>query len=98
MANNTWRWIRRYRMTLFILLVIFVVGTSAYINQLRVASQLEEEQAQQIESIRTLHREVDRLQTEYDSVNTEEHIEKVAREKLKMVKPNEIIYIIKDQE
>jgi cell division protein FtsB len=48
--------------------------------------------------IESLERDVNRLNDEYAYSQTPEAIEKIAREKLKMVKPNEIIYLIKGAE
>jgi cell division protein FtsB len=98
MARKGGSWLRKYRLTILLILAVTAVGTSTYIQQLGVAHDLSAEADRQEEELKGLYREVDRLRTEYDAVNTAEHIEKMAREKLKMVKPNEIIYIIKDQE
>lgn len=64
--------------------------TSAKMDELRATrASLETE-------IGTLEDEVARLKDAYDYVQTEEAIERQAREKLKMVKSNEIIYYIRD--
>jgi len=47
--------------------------------------------------IETLERDINRLADEYAYSQTPEAVEKIAREKLKMVKPNEIIYLIKGE-
>ncbi len=47
------------------------------------------------EEIETLEGEIERLNDVYAYSQTEESIERIAREKLKMVKPNEIIYWIR---
>lgn len=51
-------------------------------------------QAELRQEIETLERELKKLNLELEYAQTPEAIEKVAREKLKMVKANEIIYII----
>lgn len=47
------------------------------------------------EEIESLNKDVKKLNVELEYAQTPEAIEKIAREKLKMVKANEIIYIIK---
>lgn len=48
--------------------------------------------------IESLERDINRLVDEFAYSQTPEAVEKIAREKLKMVKPNEIIYLIKGEE
>ena len=43
-----------------------------------------------------LNKEIEDLQEQYENIDTPEYIEKVARERLGMIKPNE--YIVKKQE
>ncbi len=45
--------------------------------------------------IESLEIEIEQLSDTYDYTQTPEAIEQIAREKLKMVKPNEIIYLIR---
>lgn len=46
--------------------------------------------------IEELKKSIDELYDVIDEISTPEYIEKMAREKLQMVKPDEIIYMIKD--
>lgn len=80
---------------LIIILIIFVVYFvyTMYITDLK----LEEYQATQTElntEISGLESEIKKQKDELAYSQTTEAIEKIAREKLKMVKPNEIIYMI----
>ncbi len=84
---------------LIIILIIFVVYFvySMYITDIK----LKEYQANQSElnqEINMLEDDIERLQDDLEYAQTTEAVEKIAREKLKMVKPNEIIYMIKGLE
>ena len=50
-----------------------------------------------LEEIGRLKNQIDGLEDLIEEISTPEHIEKMAREMLQMVKPDEIIYIIEDQ-
>lgn len=58
--------------------------------------ELEERQEHLNEQITLLTKEKDELQERLKNSQNLETIEKIAREKLKMVKPNEYIYVIRD--
>ncbi|MEA3423696.1 MAG: septum formation initiator family protein, partial [Bacillota bacterium] len=47
--------------------------------------------------IEELKKSIDKLYDVIEEISTPEYIEKTAREKLQMVKPDEIIYMIKDK-
>lgn len=55
-------------------------------------------QGQLNEEISYLEDEINKLNDDLEYAQTTEAIEIIAREKLKMVKPNEIIYMIKGME
>lgn len=85
---------------LMILIFTVIIGYYAF-NMVQTEQKLKTYQATQetlMAEIETLEREINRLADEYAYSQTPEAIEKIAREKLKMVKPNEIIYLIKNQE
>jgi len=71
-----------------LLYVVWVFGNQQI--RLRAFQQQEKEKQQQVAALK---QEVLRLEEEIKQSNTPEFVEKVAREQLKMVKPNEIIYI-----
>lgn len=60
-------------------------------------SALEEEKSMSQQDLVEINREIDGLEEELDSVDSKEFIEKVAREKLKMVGPNDIVYVNKGE-
>ncbi|MCT4565955.1 MAG: septum formation initiator family protein [Maledivibacter sp.] len=87
---------RRNIIALLFFSVLLVYLSATIINQemkLR-ASQKEGEQLQEI--VAKLEKKLSRIEKEIEESGNPEFVEKTAREKLKMVKPNEIIYIIQD--
>jgi len=92
------KFFRRNRVTILIILII--LGYYAY-NMYQTDLKLKEYKATQLDlksEIESLERDINRLVDEYAYSQTPEAVEKIAREKLKMVKPNEIIYLIKGDE
>lgn len=81
------------------LLLVLILATLYYgYNRMETEKKLESyHMTQQAlkEEIESLGSELERLQDEYEYSQTPEAIEKLAREKLKMVKPNEVIYLIR---
>ncbi|GAB6106979.1 FtsB family cell division protein [Fusibacter bizertensis] len=98
MKKKKGKFLKRNRVTLLFILLAF--GYYAFI-MMKADEKLEEYQGVQQElkaEINGLEHEIDRLADEYAYSQTPEAVEKIAREKLKMVKPNEIIYLIKELE
>ncbi len=84
------------RNSLIILLMTIFVLYFGY-NMYTTGLKLEEYTGTQEDlrqEIGTLDKKIDKLNLELEYAQTPEAIEKIAREKLKMVKGNEIIYII----
>ncbi|HAS73956.1 MAG TPA: hypothetical protein DCS67_07410 [Clostridiales bacterium UBA8960] len=84
-----------------IIIIILIVGGYYTFNMIKTEQKLAEYHAIQEAlkaEIESLEREINRLVDEYAYSQTPDAIEKIAREKLKMVKPNEIIYLIKNLE
>ncbi len=92
------KFFRRNRVTILIILVI--LGYYAYnVHQTNLKlKEYKDVQANLKSEIESLERDINRLTDEYTYSQTPEAVEKIAREKLKMVKPNEIIYLIKGEE
>ncbi|KXO14795.1 septum formation initiator family protein [Peptoniphilus sp. GNH] len=88
------------KFNIFVLLFAIVVIYSIF-SGFRMVS-LRNEKLRQISEnervISNLNSSIDELRDEIDKSKTDEFIEKVAREDLGMVRPREIIYVIKDQE
>ncbi len=85
---------------MFIFCIVFLVYVSiALVTQEIEYRQLLQEEMQYSAEIEQLHEEIERLEARLENSKDPRAIEQIAREKLKMVKPNEIIYIIqKDDE
>lgn len=77
---------------IFLLLVICYVA-GIFINQRIKLHALNQEQTDLQQQVIQLRKEIARLENAKKKADDPEYIEKVAREELKMVKPNEIIYI-----
>ncbi len=76
-----------------LLLVIGLYVGWIFVDQQLRLHKLAEQEGTYKKRVEQLKQEVARREEEIKSANTPEFIEKVAREQLKMVKPNEIIYI-----
>lgn len=84
----------RYMVLLSIVFAIYV--STALISQELQYRKLLAEEADYHTQIESLNEEIERLESKLESSQDPHAIEKIAREKLKMVKPNEIIYIIQE--
>lgn len=82
-----------------LLSIVFAIYVStALISQELQYRKLLVEESDYLSEIEILNEEIERLETRLESNQDPQAIEKIAREKLKMVKPNEIIYIIQEGE
>ena len=89
------KFLKRNIMLIVIMIIFFIYfvytmyTTNEKLNEYRkIQNDLNQE-------IANLESNLNRLHNELEYAQTTEAIEKIAREKLKMVKPNEIIYMIK---
>ena len=73
--------------------VFFVYFICAVIGQQSALNRKNDEIAALNESIEAADRETERLNKELEDVNDPEYLERMAREKLGMVTPNERVYI-----
>lgn len=76
---------------------IFYISYIVFIQEIK-SIELDKELAVKKLEIERLQESVERLEVELEQTKDLDYIEKLARERLKMVKPNELIYIIKDDE
>lgn len=87
-----------YKLIPFIILGLVIVRLLATISsQTKDIRVLEEEKKARETSLVKIDKEIDTLEDELENVNSLEFIEKVAREKLRMVGPKDLIYIDKSQ-
>ncbi len=90
------RSLRRNRIVTLLAVIFFIyVGITVVRQELKLR-QLHMEEAVAEENITVLKKEVEALEEELEDASSLETIERIAREKLKMVKPNEITYIIQE--
>ena len=89
--------IRRNQIT-FVLVILFTayVGVT-WIKQEVVLRELRYENTILQEEMDGIDVEIAKLEEEIEESSDIDYVEKIAREKLKMVKSNEIIYIIQDE-
>lgn len=79
-----------------ILLAIFALYYFYHQNETqRKIADMKSREIHLSEKLSELNKEVQRLEDYYELSQTPEFIERLAREKLKMVRPDEVIYYIK---
>lgn len=91
-----WNFFKRNFFTIILIaLVLVFYFYQSNINSAKIAEMKEREKILQ-EQVNAMELEIQKLQDYYEFSQTPEFIERLAREKLKMVKPNEIIYFIEE--
>lgn len=83
-----------YKIAMVCMIIIFIV---AIIHQCVIRAGLREQEAELLTQIAKEEAVGNVLKNQQESKDTPEFIEKVAREKLNMVKPNEIVYVDKNK-
>ncbi len=94
--NGTARFLKRNRVVVLFAVAFLVYVGITFFRQEAKLQQLRAEEAACQQKIVVLKEDVEALEEELENASSAETIERIAREKLKMVKPNEIIYIIQD--
>lgn len=74
-------------------IVLFVLISKLYLDQYIEIRKLEQKLEQERAKVVEAQDEIERLTRELEFMKTDEGTEKVAREKLRMVKPDEVIVI-----
>ena len=80
---------------LLLLLVLWVGKT--LISQNMMMDELSQRKLKEEEEIQQLEVDIEEIEVEIENKDSLEFVEKVAREKLKLAKPREIIYIDKNK-
>lgn len=75
-----------------LLLAVFYVASTFY-DQYKEMNYLKDREDTLITELESIQSQVDSLKNQIENSNTDEHIEKIAREHLKMVKKGEIIFL-----
>lgn len=92
------KFFKRNKIAIFFFGVLFVYLSVTIISQEKNLRDLRQEQKELQAIVNNLKEEKKKMEKKVEESSELEFIEKTAREKLKMVKPNEIIYIIQDEE
>ena len=81
----------RIVLIVLVLIIVFTVATS-----IRTIVKLKAEQAELKKQNLALRKQKAELQNEFRNVNNRNYIEEQARIQLNMIKPGEVLYILKD--
>lgn len=92
------KFFKRNRMIFFFVVLIGIYFAYNMHASNQKMEELNSIKAQLESEIRVLENELIKLNDAYDYVQTPEAVERAAREKLRMVRPNEIIFMIREQE
>lgn len=84
--------LKRIKIKKFLLLGFCLYAIVSFVRQEASIRAIEEERASKQEELVQIEREVEELQDKIDNKENIEYIEKIARDELDMVRPNEIIY------
>lgn len=88
---------KRIKIRYIIFITIIIYGTSTFINQQGMIKELEKKKTIREEKIGQLNEEIQRVQEKIQYSHTPEYLEKIARDELGMVKPEETIFIDKSK-
>jgi len=98
MKKSKKSFLKRNKIIIVFFIIFFVYIGYAVISNESKYKELKDEEESYNKEIVVLREEIESLKIEIEKSQSHEMVEKIAREKLKMVKPNEIIYIIQDSE
>lgn len=87
---------RNKYLILFLVVFIGYVGYAVFNTEIRI-HELKAKEASLQDELQKLSVEKEQLLKDLEESRSLESIERIAREKLKMVKPNEVIYVIKEE-
>lgn len=88
---------RKIRIRYILILAIMLYIGSIFFNQQKMINELDAERKEKEQEINSLENDIKNLEGKIQYSDSLEYIEKIAREELKMVMPDEIIYIDKDK-
>lgn len=86
---------RRLRIRHILILAVILYIGSIFINQQKIINELNAERKEKVQEINALENNIKNLEDKIQYSDSLEYIEKIAREELNMVMPDEIIYIDK---
>lgn len=83
---------KRHMIAIVFLLIVAMYSAYSTYNKAQTLKSLELISQERIENIRTLKEEVRQLESSLEQVSTLEFVERYAREKFKMVHPDEVYF------
>lgn len=87
---------KKFKVKNIILLIVLVVALSSFVRQEKAFNRIEEEKAVKEAQLIEIQGKTERLQEEINKIESDEHLEKLAREKLNMLKEGEHSIVVKD--
>lgn len=91
--NKRKKFIAQYIVVGMFICVVGISLMSGFIDQIIKTNQYSNEIVELNQQIEDINNEIKELKVEKQKLNKDEYIQDIARNRLKMVKPNEIIYI-----
>ncbi|MBM7561905.1 FtsB family cell division protein [Fusibacter tunisiensis] len=90
--------LKRNKILILVMIAVGVYYGYTHVITEQKLSEYHATESELMQEIESLERELNRLEDAYAYAQNPEAIERLAREKLKMVMPNEVIYIIRENE
>lgn len=88
---------KRFKMRYVLILLVLFYGISAFMSQEAMIRELDEKKAMKNAEIEQLKTEIIDGELRLEYVHSYEYLEKLARERLGMARPNEKIFIDKNK-
>lgn len=95
MKKNGFKHIRRNRALILFLLVVMVSSGLVLVKQELKLQEMSFEQSKINQEVKVMQGQVDALESEVEVLDTDASKEALARQKLNMIKKDEILYIVK---
>lgn len=91
--NKRKKFIAQYIVIGMFICAVGISLTCGFVDQIIKTNQYSKEIVQLNQQLKDIDTEIKELKSEKKKLNQDEYIQDIARNRLKMVKPNEIIYI-----
>lgn len=89
---------KRHKLIILVFVVVFIYFSYNYFRQEIKLQELSQEKYLKKVELQEKDAEVKKLRQDLKEVKSNENISRLAREKLKMVNPGEVLYIIEDEQ
>lgn len=89
---------KRFKVKTAILCIVSIIALSSFVRQEKVLNRIEEEKTIKEAQLIKIQGKTERLQEEINKIESDEHLEKLAREKLNMLKEGEHSVVIKNND